>query len=383
MKPNITIDKIVKVAVSALICCAILSYFVKQKPPLLELVSPRQELPSFAPTFPGDTRLADRIVKSYALAIVLEQSPYLQKNINSLESIREWAHDEFQHSPDFLHPSTIATTPEGRDTVFGALGYNLFAPLHYWLQACCGEVLRYQIAKFHETSAYHSFNAAYFDFFGSDSESATLLARYQTDRAKLAIDVVLWSTVWFIGIVCGAFYLSRSKRFFEGLRVTTAAAWAVLALAYGSQAWVQGHAQALTACVFSVLLSSYFFKPFAMLKSRSGGKRLTFVYLAPRWIALAAWFTFSCICIQVVTWIKTGIPSSPDPLTLLLFSITGNFVHDPVHGKRWIGLTTAVLWLISSAWTLWQQYRLEPLPPESELGPDPLQNRTPFETSLN
>jgi hypothetical protein len=67
-------------------------------------------------------------------------------------------------------------------------------------------------------------------------------------------------------------------------------------------------------------------------------------------IALAYWATFSLIAIQVMTWIKTGTLLSPDPLSLLISSFTGNFLYDPTSAKRTISHATGIAWILISLW---------------------------------
>src|SRR5262250_2873625 len=143
------------IAVIALV--VILAYFGRPRPPLLEIVTPRQELPNFQEHYPGDSGLADRVAKSYGLALVLFQSPYTEKNLIALESLRSWARERFQKQPDFLHPFSLEPSDEPRETVVESFFYNLFASPLYWLEERVGDLLKVQVANFHQTRAYASF----------------------------------------------------------------------------------------------------------------------------------------------------------------------------------------------------------------------------------
>ncbi len=121
------------VLIALLAAAAIMSFFTKSHRPNMELVTPRQELPGYFETYPGDTGLADRVSKSYGLALVLVRSQYSQKNAVALASLRAWARQRFQQQPDFLHPLSIEPVDPTRHNFIGACAYNLFSPLQYWL----------------------------------------------------------------------------------------------------------------------------------------------------------------------------------------------------------------------------------------------------------
>jgi len=70
--------------------------------------------------------------------------------------------------------------------------------------------------------------------------------------------------------------------------------------------------------------------------------------------ALALWLTFSLFAIQLLTWIRTGTLTSPDPLTLLIGALTGNFIYDPAQTKHLIMQLTGIAWLLVSFWTVSQ-----------------------------
>lgn len=351
-----TLERIISLSVIAVVTACLLTYFVKPKSPDLVFVTPKQELPTYQPRHPGDTSLKDRIVRSYELAMIILQTPYMQKNFKALESIRQWARDRFAEHPDFLHPAVIEQPRQNHDTVFGAFGFHVFAPLHYFAQEQAAHLVRWRISQFHETYPYQTFRAAYFDLFGWDSESALLLSIYQNDRAKTAIDALLWAVAWTAGITAAGFYLIRlrKKEFYIALQRVTASVWAALSLNYFLQAWATEQASSVLSFIVSASISAYLFNPVAVVYHQEAARRLTRIRLSPSWISLAAWLTVSILAIQVLTWIRHSAPGSTDPITMLIGAVTGNFVHDPIHGKRWVTIVAAAAWVAAGLWA-WRQ----------------------------
>ncbi len=353
---KLTRDKLVSLAVAAMIGCWMLTYFVKPRAAHLEFVTPQQQLPNYTAQYPGDTKLSDRIVKSYELAMILVQTPYIQKNFTALESIRRWAREKFAERRDFLHPAVLELPEHNRDTVFGALGYNMFAGIQALAQEQIGQVLRWRIATFHDTYAYQTFRTAYFDLFGWDAETAVLLARYQNDRAKIGVDVLLWSLTWTAAVISSAVYLFKRRKsdFFGALQAVTASAWLLMALAYLMQAWDTEQASSVVSLIISTIVGTYLFYPVAVISHEEAGRKLARIRFTPNWAALTAWLTISVLAVQILTWIRHSLPGATDPMTMLIQSITGNFVHDPIHGKRLITTVTAIIWGLAGIWA-WRQ----------------------------
>ncbi len=353
---KLTRDKVISLAVAAMVGCWLLTYFVKPRPAQLEFVTPQQQLPNYTAQYPGDTKLIDRIVKSYELAMILVQTPYIQKNFTALESIRRWAREEFAERPDFLHPAVLELPEHNRDTVFGAVGYNMFAGVQAVAQEQIGHVLRWRIATFHDTYAYRTFRTAYFDLFGWDAEAAVLLARYQNDRAKIAVDVLLWSLTWTTAVIAAAVYLFKRRKsdFFGAVQKVTASTWLLMALAYLMQSWDKEQASSVISLIVSTLISVYLFVPVAIISHEEVGRKLARIRFAPNWTSLAAWLTISFLAVQILTWIRHSLPGATDPMTMLMQSFSGNFVHDPNHGKRLITTITAIVWGLAGVWA-WRQ----------------------------
>lgn len=347
----------VRLLVGLLAACMILSYFVKPKAPMSDLVIPEQELPGFEARYPGDTGLSQRVMSSYGLAMVLFQTPYTDTNVSSLENLRSWAKERFQATPDFLHPVSVRPQNEPNDTVIGALGYNLFASIHYSLQGIVGEVLRARIADFHGTSAYRSFQLAFFDLFGKDTESATLLARYQSDQAKKAIDIIIWTLVWTayalvsaIKIVC-----SPRRQRFEKIRYSLVGVWLLIGIAHASSAWMDNSIPSMITSLVSFTFAAYFFKPFVLRTRDDASLKVTFVQLNSKWIALSSWFSCSLVAITLLTWIRASLPDAPDPITLFFQGMSGNFLHDPGTGKGIVMRAVGLVWLAISLWAFSQR----------------------------
>ncbi len=350
---------IVLAAIVALLLASVLSYFVKPRAPLTELVNPAQELPGFEAVFPGGNDLSKRVIDSFGLAIVLIGSPYTETNVRSLENVRSWAQSRFQAAPDFLHPVSIKPEIEPNDTIAGALCYNLFAGVRYSLETATGELLRGRIAEFHKKPAYKSFAASFFEIYGKDSEAATLLARYQSDKAKEAIDVILWTAAWLGSVACGAAYLLFSPRQqrFERIRHCLVYCWGLAALAYGSAAWMNNSIPSLVSALMATGLALYFLNPFLLLTRQDSSLKIYFIQLSSRWIAFSVWATFTLMAITVLTWIRAGVPDAADPVTLFLSGLSGNFLHDPVEGKRIVARLIAICWLTVSVWAFFQKDR--------------------------
>ena len=367
--------RFVTLAVATVIAAATLAFFVKPKAPLLDLVSPKQELSTYEAQYPGDTRLADRVIKSYALAMVLVHSPYTHPNVTALENVRSWARDNFHKQPDFLHPSSLPVTHEPNNTVFGAVGYNLFANFKFFLEEQIGELLRLQIAVFHNTSSYETFNISFFDTFGRDGDTATLLARYQSDRAKLAVDAVLWSLLWVGACISFAWTLLRPSKTprFDRLRLVLGNFWLLLGGQYFIVSWVCNEVSSLISSFVAVAVGLYFLRPVALLSHAESPRRITRILLSNKWVAMGAWCTLTFVSIQLLTWIRGGVPDSPDPVTLILSSLSGDFIHDPVNAKRTITSAIGILWLMTGLWTLRQYFKNEPLQPEADANIESLQ----------
>lgn len=351
-------SRIIACVLIAVATASVLSFFVKPRAPMLEMVTPIQELPDFEPRMPTDRALAERVTGSFGIAMVLVRNPYTEKNAAALENVRSWAKEHFSSAPDFLHPVRVRPEHEPNDTILGALGYNLWAGIHYAMQSQIGSFIGWRIASFHETDAYASFQNAYFSLFGKDDESATLLARYQSDKGKAAIDVVLWTVVWgaYVAAASVCTLLAPRKRRFEVLRLSCAAVWFLIGASNASHAWMENSIPSMLSGALSFTAAVFFWRPF-LLRTRDADATLKVAFYEPGsgWIALSVWLTFSLMAMTILTWIRAGVPEFPDPVTLLLSALNGNFVQDPEDGKRIISRVVGALWVAVSLWALVQR----------------------------
>jgi hypothetical protein len=349
--------KIVGLSVIILAVACILSYFVKPHSHLGELVTPEQELPGVAAAYPANDELSRRVINSYGIAFVLFETPYTATNLRALENIRSWAQAHFESSPNFLHPVSIRNEQEPIDTVIGALSYNLFANIKYELEAAVGTFLRWRIAEFHNEAAYESFANSYFEIYGKDSEAATLLARYQSDRAKTSIDVILWTLVWSVSLVAAGFYVALSPRRqrFDRIRRSLILVWLLATAGYCSTAWMNNSIPSFMSALLCGTTAFYFSKPFVLLTRQDSSLKVYFIQLSSRWIAFSVWASYSLMAIVVLTWIRCVLPESSDPVSMVLSGISGNFVYDPEDGKRIIARVLAVVWIIISIWAFLQK----------------------------
>ncbi len=328
-----------------------MSYFGRPHEPSVEIVSALQELPDPKKTYPLDTGLAERISRSYGLALVLVISEYTQRNAFALDSLRAWARQQFQKDGGFLHnqqPEPITK----HVSIVESLCYSLFASPSYALREAALNFVRDQIADFHTTQAYMRFRSDYFDSFGLERESALLLARYQSDKARVAVDVLLTAAFWLIVFIVGAILALRAKPGVRSSRLQRVLAyfWVLMAVYYLCSAWSQNQVVVLISAWVCGWIGIYIRRPVAIDLGEDKG--LSFRVLTPSrsMIALAYWATFSLIAIQVMTWIKTGTLLSPDPLSLLISSFTGNFLYDPTSAKRTISHATGIAWILMSLW---------------------------------
>lgn len=344
--------KILWAIIAVTVTTTLLGYFGRPHPPLLQVSTPSQELPNYEAHYPGDTSLAHRLVSSYGLAMVLVQSPYTQKNVVALEALRSWARLRFQQQPDFLHPVSLPPTTDFGATLLDASAYQLFAGLRYWLEEKAGLLVQYRVAAFHESNAYLSFRNAYFDLFGLSNDSAILLASYQSERAKQAVDVLLWGLLFLLSVLGGALYIAGKKpaKRFDAAQQALANLWLLISAAYLLSACMSNQSSLLVGSFGAAVIGICLRKPF-IITSQDGFLKIKFVALPFNLVALAFFVTYSMICIQALTWIRFGSMLSPDPITLLLSCFSGNFLQEPVHAKRLIAQIAGISWFVVGAWT--------------------------------
>lgn len=330
-----------------------LAYFHRPHEPKVEVVNVLQEYPDPTREYPLDTGLSGRISQSHGLALVLVISEFSQRNAIALDSLRSWAKQNFQKDAGFLHNDPIEPTTK-HSTIVESLCYSLFAAPNAALRETALTFVRDQVAEFHNTQAYEKFRNDFFDSFGLERESALLLARYQSDRARAAVDVLLTTAFWLVVFAVGSVIALRSKIGERTTRLQRILAYfyVLMAVYYLCSAWSQNQVVLLISAWVCGWIGFYIRRPFAI--ETNSDKGMSFKVLTPSRsvIALGYWATFSLIAIQLMIWIKTGTLVDPDPLSLLISSFTGNFLYDPTSAKRTISHAIGIVWIVVSLWTI-------------------------------
>lgn len=297
--------------------------------------------------------MSSRVANSFTLALVLVKSEFSEKNAAGLEYLRVWAQESFQKDPSFLRPVTLNVPVEVQHSIIDSFLYNLFAGPVYLLQEQIMEFLAHRIDDFHHSRAYLSFISDYYEVFGMDQESASLLARYQSERAKSAVNVILCAGFWLLVAVGGAISIFTAR---PGTRTSRgqwllAYGWLLASTLYLILAWMENQVAVMASSIICGAVGLYLFKPFKIQISEESALNLKLVTLSPQFVAIFAWISVSLVAIRLITWVKTGTLFAPDPLTLLASSWSGDFLHDPVHAKKNITRFVGSLWLLYGLWT--------------------------------
>lgn len=340
-----------------------LSYFGRVREPILELVSPAKMLPGAKFAFPGDTSFGERVVNHSLFAVVLHHSQYSGDNANALESVRSWAANEFHQDPRFLHP-VILPKPVASSTFLNASAYNILAVPYYLSTQAIAAFLSSRIDSYCQTESFKAFATDYYELLGQDGEAATLLARYQTERGKSAINVLL-SLVYFFAALALAPLANRPLRRLalhwrepfgpDGASAATAFAYFLICLAtfYFSQAVLEEStaAQSILAGIACSAVALYALFPVQISVDASEVLALRHT-LSNRRVLVFAWVVVSLLCIQFLTWLKQGVLTDPDPLTLLICSFSGDFIHEPLAVKHFLATAIGLAWSVSFAFML-------------------------------
>jgi hypothetical protein len=331
-----------------------LSYFNRPNPPIQELVTASQELPPGSRLIAtGAAPMSSRVANSFTLALVLVKSEFSDKNAAGLEYLRVWAQQNFQKDPSFLRPVTLNVPVEVQHSIIDSFLYNLFAGPVYLLQEQIMNFLAHRIDDFHHSRAYLSFISDYYEVFGMDQESASLLARYQSERAKSAVNVILCAGFWLLVTIGGAISIFTAK---PGMRTSRgqwllAYGWLLASVLYLILAWMENQVAVMASSIICGAVGLYLFKPFKIQITEESALNLKLVSLSPQFVSIFAWISVSLVAIRLITWVKTGTLFAPDPLTLLASSWSGDFLHDPVHAKKNITRFVGSLWLLYGLWT--------------------------------
>lgn len=335
------------ISISLVSLAFVMAFFLRPHAPNVELVTLQQELPDPNAHYITESGLRERVSKSYGIALVLVISEYSRKNAVALEAVRRWAHDNFLQNPGFLHIRDHDPVV-AHNSMLDAFSYSLLAPPRYFLEQQALNFLKNQIALFHTTKSYQTFRADYFDSFGLDRESANMLAQYQSERAEKATGVVLSAVYWLVALVIGVRLHFRVHNQIRSSRWQRSLAffWFATALFYIIVAWACNDVSVLVSSIVCALAGLYLRRPIAI--SFGEDKSFSFRLLMPSRAVLSAatWATFTLIAVQVLTWLRTGTMASPDPITLFVSSVTGDFLHEPATAKKYVSSVTGILWLV-------------------------------------
>jgi hypothetical protein len=145
-----------------------------------------------------------------------------------------------------------------------------------------------------------------------------------------------------------------AKARFETLRRVLGYGWMFAGLCYLVLAVTDNQVPALVSAVVCLCVGLFLRYPFVVSRQASGAPELRPVYMGSNWVAVALLVTVSVVVIQVLTWIRTGTPDAPDPVTLLLSSLSGNFLQDPSRAKRTVLQIFGVFWVVAAVWTATQ-----------------------------
>lgn len=314
-----------------------------------------------------DTRFAEKVMNTVFFGLVLTKDEYTIQNAEALQALRSWAAQEFHKDPRFLHP-VILPSPVANSTYINASVYSAFAAPYYSLRAMTGDLMKWRMEAYAQSKSFKTFFENCYDYFGREPETASLIARYQSDRAELAINPLL-SLLYFgfftllAPLVVPKLALKaagwRAPFLFQDcggsprLAAAVGYSFAVTALFYFFQSVVEeGLAgQSLLAAACSGLVSLFLLFP---IKISIDGENIHVLRsgLRDQVVKTVLFGGASLVVIQALNWLKQGGLTSPDPLTLLISAFVGDFLHEPVQAKKTVALVISALWAAGFAFTL-------------------------------
>ncbi|MDP3508929.1 MAG: hypothetical protein Q8T09_13160 [Candidatus Melainabacteria bacterium] len=362
------------VAAAALIFS--LAYFVKAKEPILQIVSPDKIMTS-AVSLPNstDSKFAEMVMNSSSYAVFLCRSEYSSGNANSLEALRGWAAQQFHNDPRFLHP-VILPRPTASSTFLNSTASCLFSAPYYLASQAAAGIISKRVDSYCDSESFRVFKNDFAGLFGSDAEAATLLARYQSDRARTAINPLLSVLLWLLTALLSPFLVRpfmRAAAFWRApfmtssepalarktsTNATAAAAYfsyfvSALGVYYTAQALVVETTAAPSAIAAIVCGAAALYVLFPVKVFVDNDEVLLLrSTITTRSVVISAWLFLSVLSIQMLTWIKQGVLTEPDPISLLISACTGDFIHDPLTAKRWISTAIALAWSASFVFIL-------------------------------
>jgi hypothetical protein len=332
--------------------CFVLAFFVRPHSFDIESAGPPDDY-AVLPVHSAKVPLAARISRGNNLALVLTFSEFSRENSTVFIAMREWGTDMFQKDPTFLYATQIGQQYEVPSSIFGSFVYNILFGPRIIAEDQILHVVRKQLHAFHKTPLFDQIRADYYDSFGRDQEAALLLSNYEFDRAKKSVPVLLSALFWLMMICVGIYRAMKvHKTVSEKIQKSLSGLWLTLSVFYLIETWSQNSVQVLMSSILCGAIGFYLRKPIIASLQTDGSLSFKLVTLGLKPLLLISFATLSLVAIHLLTWIKTGSLQNPDPVTLILFAVSGNFFHDPVFAKRVLERTIGVLWLIALAWVL-------------------------------
>ncbi|MBX9639660.1 MAG: hypothetical protein K2X97_08025 [Mycobacteriaceae bacterium] len=336
-----------------ILASALVSYFLKPAQSTFTIADSKDELSLLEIPNSSDASFAKRVMTSN-LAIVLMRSDFSCQNSVALGALRDWSKQQFSKDPEFLHPVSVSNDQTIHNNVFSAFMHNLIGVQYFWLERELAELIHLRVSEFQKSDSYQLFRIDFYELFGVDADAALLLSRYQDDRARLGVSVATTAASLLFLLFAGVL-LRQSKRFkyVRKQRFCLAYGWLVTASLYLSSACTSNQVSDLVSCLFCGLIGFYLAVPFKVSHSNEGGIHLSRIELSSSDLAVIAWGSLTMVLIQVLTWIRAGSFINPDPITLLVSSITGDFLHDPAELKGLLVDLIGIFWLVLAGRTLY------------------------------
>ena len=108
----------------------------------------------------------------------------------------------------------------------------------------------------------------------------------------------------------------------------------------------------MLSALLCAAIGFYLRRPITASRGEDRGFSLRLLTLGAKSLALLWFLTITLLGIQLLSWMKTGSLSNPDPITLLIGSFTGNYFHDPLTIKRNLAHLIGLTWLAILALTM-------------------------------
>lgn len=355
-KPALTF---VAVFIAALIVCV--AIFVRPREQVRTLSNPDKLMANASVAGIWDTSFADKVMRTVFFALILNRDEYSAQNADAMEALRSWAAKNFHSDPRFLHP-VVLPTPVSNSTFVNATAYSLLAAPYYGASSLACDFLSARIEHFSKSRAFNTFAANAYDFFGKEPQTALMLSRYQSDRAKAAVNPLLSLLYGVLALVMTPLFLPRLARAARWWRspvdpdcnvnlvsVFTYACTCVAGFYLAQSIVIESLAgQSLLAMVVSAGLGLFVLFPVKIFVDTQNVLCLR-ASLSQRAVVAISFVFGSLLIVQMLNWLKQGSVVSPDPLTLIIASFAGDFVHEPTQAKRTLATMLSIVWAIGFA----------------------------------